>query len=186
MLVYHQAGQDWRSRSAGGVHDRGHERDFPICPGHIAQRAEMAVRMGRDDPGHYSMSGRDENYDGIVVSTWHARDNCAEELITPRRKSSNRVLSPRLEVKTARRVHSWRAVSRLVGASYANHEAQLSQFKQATQFGMRRRPFARTYCLTGLYGVQILSPLSVSVSLVRVSIGELSDGYTYQPIDLWI
>ena len=89
-------------------------------------------------------------------------------------KSSNRVWLPRLESQTARRVHSWRAVSRLVGASYAIHEGQLSQFKQATQFEMRRRPIARTYCLTGFYGVQILSPLSVSVSLVRVPIGELS------------
>ena len=80
------------------------KRDFPICPGHIAQRAETAVRMGRDDPGHYSMSERDENYDGIVVSAWHARDNCAEELITPLRKSSIAVLSPRLEIKTASRM----------------------------------------------------------------------------------
>jgi hypothetical protein len=68
--------------------------------------------MGRDDPGHYSMSQRDENYDGIVVSTWQARDNCAEELITPLRKSSIAVLSPRLEFKTARRTRLRRAVSR--------------------------------------------------------------------------
>lgn len=90
-------------------------------------------------------------------------------------RSLVQILFPRLEFKTASYVHSWLAVSRLVDASYANHEAQLSQFKQATQFGMRRRPIARTYCLTGFYGVQILSPLSMSVTLVRVLVGAFSE-----------
>ena len=88
-------------------------------------------------------------------------------------KSSNRVWLPRLEIKTARRIDLRRAVSRLVRASYANHEAKLSQFKRATLFRVRRRAIARTYCRIGSYGVQIQSPLSGFVSLVRVLIGEL-------------
>ena len=85
--------------------------------------------------------------------------------------ASVQILLPRLEIRTARRNELRRAVSRLVGASYANHEAQLSQFKQATLFGMQRRPIARNYYLAGIYRVQILPPRSVSVSLVRVLIG---------------
>jgi len=68
-------------------------------------------RNRRDDPGHYSIAGPDETCDGIVVSTLHASDNWAEELITPLRKSSIAVLSPRLEIKTARRIRLRRAVS---------------------------------------------------------------------------
>ena len=80
---------------------------------------------------------------------------------------------PRLEIKTARRIHLGRAVSRLASASYANREAQLSQFKQATLFRLRRRAIARTYCRIGSCGVQIQLPLSAFVSLVRVLIEEL-------------
>ncbi len=86
---------------------------------------------------------------------------------------SVQILLPRLEIKTARRVDSRRAVFRLVSASYANHDAQFSQFKQAALFRMRRRAIARTYSEVRSYGVQIQSPLSAFVSLVRILIGEL-------------
>ena len=81
---------------------------------------------------------------------------------------------PRLKITTARCIDLRRAVSRLVRASYANHEAQLSQFKRAKLFRVRRGAIARTYCRIGSYGVQIQSPLSEFGSLVRVLIGELS------------
>ena len=40
-------------------------------------------RNRRDNPGHYSIAAPDETCDGLVVSTWHASDNWAEDLITP-------------------------------------------------------------------------------------------------------
>lgn len=45
------------------------------------------------------------------------------------RKSSIAVLSPRLEIQTARRIGLWRAVFRLVQASYAVCEALARWFK---------------------------------------------------------
>ena len=68
-------------------------------------------------------------------------------------KSSNRVWWPQLRNKTARRMDMRRAVSRLVRASYANDEAQLSQFKQATLLRVRRGAIARIYCQIGSCGV---------------------------------
>ena len=86
----------------------------------------------------------------------------------PSHKPPAQIQSSRLETITARRIDLRRPVSRLVGASYAIHEAQLRQFQQATLFEMRRRAIARTYCRIGNYGVQIQLPLSAFVSLVRV------------------
>ena len=84
------------------------------------------------------------------------------------------ILSPRLEIKTARRIDLRRAVSRLVVASYANHKAQISHFKRATLFETRRKAFSRNRCVAESWGVQIQSPLPEFGSLVRVLFGELS------------
>jgi hypothetical protein len=65
-------------------------------------------------------------------------------------KSSNRVLLSRLKTRTARRIDLRRAVSCLVGASYASHEAQLSQFKQATLFETQRKAISRTRVSQGV------------------------------------
>ena len=62
----------------------------------------------------------------------------------PAHKPPIQIQSSRLETITARRIDLRRAVSRVIGASYAIHEAQLRQFKQATLFGMRRRAIVRT------------------------------------------
>ena len=134
---------------------------------------ESASRTNEINPGHLAECTSETNRGSNDASPCTAIGNCTEIVVTPRRKSSIAVLSPRLEIQTARHVDSWRAVSRLVLASYANHDAQFSQFKQAALFRMRRRAIARTYSQVRSYGVQIQSPLSAFVSLVRTLIGEL-------------
>ena len=112
------------------------------------------------------IESNEQRYTAFNVSKRQA-DHCEKGAA----KSSNRVLLSRLEIRIARRNEMRRAVSRLVGASYANHEAQLSQFKQAALFRMRRRAIARNRCVAGSWGVQIQSPFSEFGSLLRVLIG---------------
>lgn len=93
-------------------------------------------------------------------------------------KSSNRIWLSRLRIKTARRMLFRRSVSRLVRASYANYEAQLSQFKRATLFETRRKAISRTHCHVKSCGVQFPSPLSRFATWVRIRTVELLPRYT--------
>ena len=70
------------------------------------------------------------------------------------------ILSPRLEIRTARRIELRRAVFRLSAAVYVRFTARRVQFNQPAKFGTAARRFAITCSQIASYRVQILSPLS--------------------------
>lgn len=90
---------------------------------------------------------------------------------TPLRKRSNCVWLPPTSNQNSSS-HSFAASCfSFGGCELRKFAAQLSQFKQATQFGTRRRPISRTCSYIRGCGIQVQSRLPAHVRLVRVLIG---------------
>ncbi len=120
---------------------------------------QMVIQPWKTEPGQFvkceSVLDRGSN----DASPFAAIGICTEMLVTPRRKSSIAVLSPRLEIKTARCICLRRAVSLYMPRLYCILRPLRYQFKRPHGDGHRRPSLALTQLIVMCCRVQILSPL---------------------------